>query len=152
MGRRQRRSGVRRVMAFLKFGAASAIGFALDLALALVLHEALLLPLWLAATISFFTIAVLNYLLFEFWVFRDARRDASLQRAFGVLVASSIAAVARIATIVLLDGAVTALLGSGRAHDVVLLIAGAGVSLVVNFLINRTVVFRRQVDDSRGAS
>ena len=94
---------------------------------------------------------MLNYLLFEFWVFRDARRSASARRALGVLLASCVAALVRIGVILGLDSPVAAILGTGRAHDVVLLVAGAGVSLVVNFLINRSVVFRAPVDDSRGA-
>lgn len=137
---------------FLKFGAASAIGFLADIVFALALREILGLPLWLAAAISFFAIALVNYLLFEFWVFRDTERRASLSRALGVLAASSVAALARIATILVLGAPFTGLLGEGRARDAGLLIAGAGVSLVVNFLINRSVVFRRRPDETGGAS
>ncbi len=127
---------------FLKFGAVSGIGFLLDLVLALVLYEAFGLPLWLAATISFFAVAALNYVLFEFWVFRRDGSGASGGRAVGVLVASAVAAVARIGTILALTAPVTALLGEGRAQAVALLVAGAGVSLIVNFIINRSIVFR----------
>ncbi len=126
---------------FLKFGAASAVGFLADLALALVLHEGLAQPLWLAATVSFFAVALINYLLFEFWVFRRAGRRLSPGRALGVLMASTIAALVRIGTILVLQVPVLALLGPGRIGSVALLAAGAGLSLVVNYAINRGVVF-----------
>lgn len=126
---------------FLKFGAASAAGFLVDLVLALVLHEALGLPLWLAAMASFFAVALLNYLLFEFWVFRAAGRRASAARALGVLLSSCVAALARIGTILALGAPVAAVLGTGRAADLALLVAGAGMSLLVNYRINRSVVF-----------
>ncbi|WP_461308563.1 GtrA family protein, partial [Albidovulum sp.] len=54
---------------FLRFVLASGLGLVLDIALALALHDLAGLPLWLAATISFFAVALLNYLLFEFWIF-----------------------------------------------------------------------------------
>ena len=127
---------------FLRFGAVSGLGFILDLVLAIVLYEQLGLALWLAATVSFFAVAALNYILFEFWVFRRDGGTASGARAFGVLVASAVAACARIATILALTAPVTAVLGEGRMPAIVLLVAGAGVSLVVNYVINRRVVFR----------
>ena len=127
---------------FVKFGAVSGLGFLLDLVMALVLYEAFGLPLWLAATVSFFAVAALNYVLFEFWVFRRDGGKASGRRAMGVIAASAIAACARIGTILALTTPVLALLGEGRLQATVLLVAGAGVSLVVNFIINRRVVFR----------
>lgn len=135
---------------FAKFIAISGIGFLLDMGLALVLHERLGLPLWAAATISFFAVACVNYVLFEFWLFRGAGGTASGGRLIGVLLASVAAAVARIGTILALGRPVTAMLGEGRAHDISLLVAGGGVSVIANFLLNKLVVFKGRGIDSAG--
>lgn len=127
---------------FVQFVAVSGVGFLLDIALALLLRQGLGLPLWLAATISFFVVACLNYLAFEHWIFRDPERAPSLRRLLGVLGASSIAVVARVGTILALTPLVARLLEVGTGQDTVLLVVGAGVSVVVNFAVNKWLVFK----------
>lgn len=132
---------------FFRFVVASGLGFLLDLFIALVLHEAARFPLWSAAATSFFVVALMNYLLFELWVFPSADRGLSARRAVGVLLASAVAVAARVGTVLVLDLPVARLLGTGRAGDVTVLVAAAGVSLIVNFAINRAVVFGSRAED-----
>ena len=130
---------------FLKFVMVSGAGFLLDLAIALGLHENAELPLWLAATISFFVVAGLNYLLFEFWIFRDPGKSFSWVRLAGVLVASIAAAAARVGAILGLTSVYSALIAEGRALSLALLVSGAAVSVVVNYVLNKRLVFARKV-------
>lgn len=125
---------------FLRFVLASGLGLVLDIALALALHDLAGLPLWLAATISFFAVALLNYLLFEFWIFARGRARFSLWRFGGVVAASSIAALVRIGAVLALEGSAP-VAAAGRLADLLTLILAAGLSVSVNFVLNRFGVF-----------
>ncbi|MFV2091459.1 MAG: GtrA family protein [Hyphomicrobiales bacterium] len=122
----------------------SGIGFLVDMGLALGLYEYAGLALWLAATISFFTVAGLNYLLFEFWIFRAPNGALSWRRLGGVLMASIVAASTRIGTILGLSTPLAALITDNRSLSLALLVSGGAVSVVVNFALNRTLVFARK--------
>lgn len=130
---------------FFKFVAVSGVGFLVDIALALAMHERLGLALWLAATISFFAVAALNYLVFEFWIFGDSKQRFSWSRLIGVLMASVVAAGARIGTILGLTSLYTAILAEGRVLNLALLISGGVISVLVNFLLNKRLVFARKL-------
>ena len=110
---------------FFKFVAVSGAGFLVDIALALALHERAGLALWLAATISYFAVAGLNYLLFEFWIFRAPGQSFSWARLTGVLMASVVAAGSRIGAILSLTFVFTSLFTEGRMLSLALLISGA---------------------------
>ncbi len=130
---------------FFKFVAVSGVGFLVDIALALSIHERLGLALWLAATISFFAVAALNYLVFEFWIFKDTKQRFSWARLVGVLMASGVAAGARIGTILGLTSLYTAILAEGRVLNLALLVSGGVISVVVNFVLNKKLVFARKL-------
>lgn len=128
--------------AFSQFVLVSGVGFLVDIAIALLLRNVLGLPLWLAAAISFYAVACLNYLAFEYWVFRREGRALSMRRLLGVLGASSVAAVSRIATILALTPLALAQIAEPIARDIALLVAGAGISILVNFCVTKWLVFR----------
>ena len=125
---------------FLKLAAASAVGLVLDIALALLLRGRLHLPLALASGISFVTVAALNYLLFEYLVFRSAESAISAARLGKVLATSAAALGVRVTAVAGLSWAA----GPGRSWqgDAAILVAAAGASLLANFVMLRTLVFR----------
>lgn len=135
---------------FVRFFIAAGIGFLIDMALAMALHELAGLVLWLAATISYFVVAACNYVLFEFWVFRDRDQDFSMKRLIGVILASAVAAGARIGTIILLAPLAIQILGETSLADLALLICGGGASILVNFGVNQTFVFRQTKTEQAG--
>jgi putative flippase GtrA len=130
---------------FVRFVGVSALGLVVDIALALILHDGLGWPLWLAATVSFFAIAGVNYLLFEFWLFAGKGGRFSARRALGVLAASSVAAAARIGAVVALESSAL-LSAAGSLADPLILVLAAGLSVTVNFVLNRFGVFSRRVE------
>ncbi len=123
----------------LLFTAASGLGLLVDLILALLLTRIIGLSLPLSAAMSFVTVAIINYILFEFVVFRHEDARAHLGRAVGVLGASTSALIARILVIEL----VIRTLGDPQAiwAQGLTLVLGAGASFIVNFLINQRFVF-----------
>ncbi len=127
---------------FLRVAAISALGLAVDVALALVLRSALPLSLAVAGAISFVAVAVLNYFLFEFLAFRSEQSRASLKRLSQVLAGAGAALATRVAIV----AAATALIGPdrSRAVDAAILVGAAGVSLLVNFAMLQYVTFRNR--------
>ena len=132
---------------FAKFVAVSGFGLLLDIMLALFLSEFLAFPLWIAATISYFTIAVLNYLAFQFWVFSDNGRDLSILRLLLTVMASCAAVAVRIGTLLALTPLISVMGWPDVFQSATLLVVSAACSVMVNFLINRYFVFRtKQVE------
>ena len=127
---------------FIRVGAVSAVGLVLDIAIALLLRKGLGLPLPLASAISFLTIAVVNYAMFEFWVFRagDAAPAFDLARLAKTLATSILALGVRVSLVALAAVA----LGPARPWflDAAILVAASGVSLLVNFFVLQRVAFR----------
>ncbi|WP_170765258.1 GtrA family protein [Ruegeria lacuscaerulensis] len=134
-------------MRFLRFTAISGIGLVVDIAAALFLHRVIGFPLWLSATLSFLVVGACNYLIFEFWLFRSETSAVSMRRLAGVLLSATFAGCARIATIVILESFVDVVMTANWLRDVLILLAGAGVSLTVNFIINSRVVFGRNMQE-----
>lgn len=132
-------------MRFFRFTAISGIGLLVDIAIALFLHRAVGMPLWLAATLSFLIVATCNYVIFEFWLFRRHDSAMSLRRLIGVMVSAALAGLSRISTILVLDPFADALVTNGWVRDALILLAGAGVSLAVNFSINSRIVFSQKM-------
>lgn len=121
------------------FVGVSGCGFVLDVALALALASLIGLPLPAAAAVSFSIVAIFNYILFEFVVFRIPETRAHMARAMGVLSASLIGLGVRLAS-------VAALVSTFGEPDTALwrtltLAAGACISLAVSFAINSNFVF-----------
>lgn len=123
----------------VKFVAVSGAGLLLDIAFAILLHERVLLPLWVAALISFFAVSLLNYVLFEFWVFRRSGQAASGRRLFLVLAAACCAAATRAVWILGIEPIAVGLPIVDIIRDVGVLGSAAGVSLLVNFFLNKRI-------------
>lgn len=111
--------------------------FLLDLLLAMLLREAGGLPVWLAAGVSFIVVGVGAYFVHEHWTFRRAESRTSAGRFARNMAALAAAFAARVSLIAAMEA----------IHDPEALLAaayivvGAGVSLTVNFLLNRFWVF-----------
>jgi putative flippase GtrA len=119
-----------------RFFAVAVAGLALDLGVAWFAARLMGLPLWLAATLGFIVAAVVNYALHELWTFRDGARRLSGGRAlrYGAALAATLGA--RVATVAALAALV------GNSHALPVLLAGAGVSFFVNYMISKHFVFR----------
>lgn len=119
-----------------RFLVVAVAGLIVDLAVAWSAAHFLNMPLWLAAVAGFAVAAAFNYALHEVWTFREGARRLSAGRAlrYGVALAATLSA--RIATVAMLD----AKLAGTFALPV--LVAGAGVSFCVNYLISKHFVFR----------
>lgn len=112
--------------------------FSLDLLLAMILREAAGLPVWLAAAISFIVVGMGAYFVHEHWTFRRVESQVSAGRFAQNMVALAAAFTARVSLIAVMEAVhrPEALLAA------VYIIIGAGVSLTLNFLLNRFWVFK----------
>lgn len=118
------------------------IGFAADLGLALMLNRVLGLDLTLAAAGGFVGALLLNYLLFEVWVFRADRATLSARRLAATAGSAAIALGVRLAAVAGLEALVRP---QGAVVTAAVLIVAAGLSLIVNWaLVSR--IFARSRD------
>lgn len=118
------------------------IGFAADLGLALALNRLLGLDLTLAAGGGFVGALLLNYLLFEVWVFRADRAALSARRLAATAGSAAIALGVRLAAVAGLEALVRP---QGAVVTAAVLIVAAGLSLIVNWaLVSR--IFARSRD------
>lgn len=119
----------------LRFFAVTVLGVVIDLALAFALHVYAGLPLWLAAALGFTLAAGLNYVIHQSWSFGGGIASLSARRA-GLY--SGVALV----TLLIRTGVVALLtIVLPGAWPLAILIAGAGVSFVVNFVLSKSLVF-----------
>lgn len=117
----------------LRFFAVTVLGVILDLAIALALHQWAGVPLWLAAATGFALAAAANYVIHQTWSFRSG--PLSLKRAgLYALVALATLAV-RVGIVAQLDRLLPG------AWPLAILVAGAGGSFGVNFVLSKWVVF-----------
>lgn len=122
----------------LRFGVVAVIGLGVDLGTAWTLAAKLGLPLTLAAFAGFVCGAIVNYLMHEFWTFRDASSSVSMRRGLLYLVAVGVTLVARLAAVMALQP----ILGSiGQGLGV--LVTATAFSFVVNYIVSRHLVFAR---------
>lgn len=123
----------------VRFGFVVVGGLVLDLGMAWSLANLASLPLGGAAVAGFLSGALFNYVLHEFWTFRSAESRLSMRRV--VLYLSMMVAVlgTRLGVIALLSGGL-----HGPVGSLVVLVCASGVSFVVNYLLSRFVVYRRQ--------
>lgn len=119
----------------LRFFSVAALGVVLDIAVALTLHEALGVSLWIAAAIGFTVAAGTNYALHQTWSFRRGSRRLSARRAWKYAAVAILTLLARIGIVALLDR----LLDDDLA--LFILLCGAGVSFCVNFALSKFFVF-----------
>lgn len=114
-------------------------GFGVDFGITLALARLTDVALPFAAVVGFLTALTLNYLLFEFWAFRSDGSRLSASR-FARTAASAVVAICIRLTVIYGLGLVV---GDSVVEDGLRVAAGAGASLIVNFLLVSRV-FRPQ--------
>lgn len=118
---------------FVRFFAVTVLGVILDLAIAFALHRWAGVPLWLAAATGFAIAAGANYVIHQTWSFRSG--PLSLRRAGLYAGVALVTLAVRVGIVALLDRAVPG------AWPLAILVAGAGGSFCVNFVLSKWVVF-----------
>lgn len=131
------------MMELTRFLAVTVAGFLLDLGVAWSAATVLSLPLWFAATLGFVVAAGVNYVLHELWTFQDGAQRLSLERVVRYAAGLGLTLSARILAVLLF----TAMLNEN--HALLILLAGAGVSFIVNYFVSRKFVFRPEGDAKR---
>ena len=119
----------------IRFFAVTVLGVILDLAIAVGLHTLLGVPLWLAAAIGFTLAASTNYVIHQTWSFQSGPRNLSARRAWLYAVVALATLAVRVAIVALLDRLLPG------AWPLAILVAGAGGSFCVNFVLSKWVVF-----------
>jgi putative flippase GtrA len=123
----------------MRFLAVSAVSFLVDLVLARVLYDGLHLPFWLAAAIGYLATAVIFYFAHEYWSFARKGSRADAGRLVRNLVANGAAFTIRMGVIAGLADL------RDPGEDLMLFTlymgAGAGASVLVNYVLNRFWVF-----------
>lgn len=119
-----------------RFLAVAVLGLIIDLAVAWSAARFLGMPLWLAAALGFVVAASLNYVLHELWTFRDGPQKLSTGRSARYAIALAATLGVRVAVVALLA------LMFGNAYALPVLVAGAGASFCVNYVLSKYFVFR----------
>jgi putative flippase GtrA len=125
----------------LRFGIVVLGGLAVDLGLTLILVQATGLSLWQAAACGFIAGAIVNYVLHEFWTFKEGEQRVSPTRIglyIGVLATTF---GARIGAVALLSTIISAPLP--------ILVVALGISFLINYILSRGIVFRPQSPTSQ---
>jgi putative flippase GtrA len=120
----------------LRFLAVSVLGLVLDIGLAWGLAAWFGLPLWLAGLCGFVAAAAMNYLLHEFWTFRDGQVRATSTRFGRHLLSLGATLAVRLGAIVALQS-----LFGAESRALVVLIPAVGLSFCASFLLARFWVF-----------
>jgi putative flippase GtrA len=124
-----------------RFFAVTVLGVILDLAIASALHHWASVPLWLAAATGFGIAAAANYVIHQTWSFRTGPLSA---RRAGLYAGVALAVLAvRVGIVALLERALP------DAWPLAILVAGAGGSFVVNFVLSKWVVFAAAAGEAR---
>mgnify|MGYP002779439808 FL=1 len=118
---------------FVRFFAVTVLGVILDLAIAFALHQWAGVPLWLAAATGFAIAAGANYVIHQTWSFRSG--PPSLKRAGLYAGVALVTLAVRVGIVAALERALPG------AWPLAILVAGAGGSFCVNFVLSKWVVF-----------
>ncbi|QTL03815.1 GtrA family protein [Aquabacter sp. L1I39] len=122
----------------MRFGFVVVGGLFLDLGIAWSLANLAGVPLEVAAVAGFFSGALFNYVLHEFWTFRSPNSRVSGRRVTLYFVMMVAVLGIRVGVVALLSHPLHGPLGSLLA-----LVCASGVSFVANYLLSRFVVYRR---------
>ncbi|MCP3445127.1 GtrA family protein [Bradyrhizobium sp. CCGUVB14] len=122
----------------LRFAAVIVTGLAVDLTTAFGVTAALGLPMAAGVAAGFFVGALFNYVCHELWTFREKGRALSAHRASLYLMSAVLVLCVRVLVASSLSPWAASL-----ASRFAVLIAAAGVSFVVNYLLSRFMVYRR---------
>lgn len=123
----------------LKYCAVIFIGFGIDFGITLALTIQFKLTVTVAVIIGYLSALIINYTLFEYWVFKRDSAMFSPPRLFQIFIASIVALLVRIGVIKFAEH----LLGKTPIEIMVLLLLAAGASMLVNFLLVRLVFSTR---------
>jgi putative flippase GtrA len=123
----------------VRYATAVLFGFGVDFGITLALSRLIGLYLELSAAIGFLAALAINYILFEFWVFRSESSAVSAARASQTLLAAGAALSVRVSVIWL----VRQMLGDTLPEAVAAIMLGAAASFSINYLILRVVFARR---------
>ena len=121
-----------------RFLAVTVLGVILDLVIAFALHTGLGVPLWLAAATGFALAAGVNYVIHQTWSFRSGPLSARRAGLYALVALATLAV--RVGIVALLDRALPG------AWPLAILVAGAGGSFVVNFVLSKFVVFAPEAE------
>jgi putative flippase GtrA len=113
-----------------RYGAVILLGFGIDFGITLALSRLVGLSLELSAAIGFLSALALNYILFEFWVFRGDSAFSATRLSQTALAAG--AALSMRVGIIWLVGKV---LGNTLPEVVGTILLAAGASVLVNYLL-----------------
>lgn len=114
------------------------LGFTIDVSLAWVTHTVFHVDLVLAAAFGFLVAMTVSYFAHEFWTFKHPDSAVSAKRVAKFIAASGVTLATRLILVWL--SAPLQTLPSGALLRLLFAFAG---SLVVGYLVNRLVVFRR---------
>ncbi|MBL4618069.1 MAG: GtrA family protein [Robiginitomaculum sp.] len=107
------------------------LGFCLDFSIALFMRWMFDMPLITSTSIGFLAALVLNYFLFETWVYQNSRKSLSIKRFLLTSLAALLTLLVR--WVVLLTLAF--LLSYGLLWDALMLLVAAFTSMVLNYII-----------------
>jgi putative flippase GtrA len=116
-----------------RFFAVTVLGVILDVAIAFALHHWAGAPLWLAAAIGFSLAASANYVIHQTWSFRSGPLSARRAALYGAVALVTLTV--RVGIVALLARALPG------AWPLAILVAGAGGSFGVNFVLSKWIVF-----------
>jgi len=117
----------------VRFFAVTVLGVILDLAIAYALHQWAGVPLWLAAAMGFGIAAGVNYVIHQTWSFRTGPLSARRAALYAGVALLTLAV--RVAIVAALERALPG------AWPLAILVAGAGGSFGVNFVLSKWIVF-----------
>ena len=119
----------------IRFFVVTVLGVILDLTIAFALHTYAGAPLWLAAATGFTIAAAANYVIHQSWSFGGGLASLSARRAvlYGAVALATLGV--RVGIVALLEHWLPG------AWPLAILIAGAGGSFGVNFVLSKFLVF-----------
>lgn len=123
----------------LRFGLVAVAGLVVDIGVAWGLVQLWALPILVAATVGFLCGALLNYVLHELWTFQDSSKRLSLARLMAYLLGLWFVLGVRMAGV-----AVLSILLPGQS--LLILVAATGLSFCANYLVSKSLIFRRTKD------
>lgn len=125
----------------LRFAIVIVAGLGIDLGTGFCLVNYTNLPLTVGAAAGFFVGAAFNYILHEFWTFRTKEAGLSSKRAVLYLTSSLITLGVRVSVAKILSP-----LAVSRLMSFAVLLAAAGASFIVNYVLSRFVVYSRRTE------
>lgn len=130
----------------MRFGVVSVAGVIVDIAVGWFLATELGMPLTLAAAIGFMVAAALNYVLHARWTFAGAATSLSVRRGGLYLLSLGATLATRLGVVALLQQ----LMPDGQLKPLLVLVPAIGASFLVNFLLNKLLVFRSGAEPRSG--